>query len=304
MSSSASEQNAPVDPGFAVQPASATDRYFDYCLEPYKPRRPFTGRIRGENLFLHSLVHAGCAPALAPMVEAIQASVGRDMTVWGVKFDGERLWWELYFYDPQKQDANATISALAGTIAPWLQLASSVKSALRESVPYMMVSFDVSAETVARGSIEELNFYLTGSKEHAGRSFVLDASGWQLHNTYKFMEPKRDIDELLPLVKSSVFVDYDQDPSVLARVVIPQLFACKRVCVSKKRECDAVYYSGIDVDQLLWFLAHFRYPAPLVDFITARRTELDHLFFDVGVDYRQLADGTIVYPKTSYYGTL
>ena len=112
-----------VDPRALVGPdlveATAEDRYFDYCLEPYRPRRPFAGKARAESLLWHSLRVAGQLDAWRPLLQALQAHVGRDLTVWGVKWAGpeaaDALWWELYLYDPQKESPAATVSACSRT---------------------------------------------------------------------------------------------------------------------------------------------------------------------------------------------
>lgn len=285
---------------FELLPASENDRYFDYCLEPYRPRRPWRGKIRSENLLWHSLRVGSATETLRAPLEAVQRHVGHDLTVWGVKWDGSALWWELYFYDPRKESPEATLTSIAAALAPWVR----VVPQLRESIPYMMVSFDVSPKSIADGAIREVNVYLTGERAHAGRSYKARADGSvELENTYRFMEPKREIDEVLPLLTSSFFVDYS-DPRVLSRVLIPELFACKKVCIAKKRTCDAIYYSGITVEQLLWFLEKFRYPEEIRAFVRRHHDALEHLYFDVGIDYRQEADGRITYRKSSYYGTL
>lgn len=276
------------------------DRYFDYCLQPYRPRRPPAGKLRSENLLWRALELAGLRERARPPLEALQRSLGRDMIVWGAKHDGARLFFELYVYDPRKEDPRATVAGLRDTLAPWLRIAPEI----RESVPYMMVSFDLDDAILARGTIDDVNLYLTGSREHEGRSYRVCRAGAELDNTYRFLEPKREIDVVLPLLTSSAFVDYERDPRTLARVLIPELFACKRVCVAKKRRRDGVYFSGIDVDQLRFFLRRFEYPRALPDFVTRHAPELDHLYLDVGIDYEQRADGTIAYPKTSFYGTL
>ncbi len=145
---------------------------------------------------------------------------------------------------------------------------------------------------------------MTGEQAHAGRSYKLGRGRMELENTYRFLEPKRNIDQLLPLVKSSLFVDFS-DPRTLSKVIIPELFACKKVCVAKKRTCDGIYFSGITVEQLRWFLERFAYPEPLVRFVKNNVARFEHLYFDVGLDYRtDPGSGEIVYPKTSYYGTL
>ena len=275
------------------------DRYFDYCLQPYQPRHDPRGRLRSENLLWRALEVAG-AMSLRPPLLALQAALGRDMTVWGVKHDGCRIWLEIYVYDPQRQEPQARVDGLATLLSPWLQFQPKVPS----WTPYMMVSFDLFADSVDRASVDLLNLYLTGTDEHAGRSYRACAQRVELENTYRFLPPKTEIDAVLSLLTASAFVDYSATPTVLSDVLMPRLFACKRICIAKKRHADVVYFSGIDVDQLGWFLARFQYPATIVDFVREYRSDLEHLWFDVGLDLRQGPDGSVNHPKTSFYGTL
>ena len=278
--------------------SAAGDRYFDYCLQPYRPRRPPEGKLRADNLLLHTLELAGLRDAAWPALEALIEGLGRDMVVWGAKHDGERLFFELYVYDPQKEDPRATVSGLTELLAPYLRILPRV----RETVPYMMVSFDLDAEILASGEVRELNLYLTGTDAHEGRSYVVREDRRELANTYRFLRPKPEIDTVLGLLRSSLFLDYE-DPRVLAEVMPPELFACKRVCVAKKRLRDGVYYSGIDVDALLWFLERRGWPRSLVDFTRAHAAELDHLYFDVGLDF-EMRGAEARATKTSFYGTI
>ncbi|MCS6899089.1 MAG: hypothetical protein RMJ98_05390 [Myxococcales bacterium] len=285
--------------GLSLLESGPDDRYFDYCLEPYRPRRPWRGMLRGENIFWQSLALGGALDSLRPPLLALQSSLGPDMTVWGVKWDGTRLFWEVYIYDPLKEEPAATVSSLSTTLAPWLRVIPSVS----ESAPYVMVSFDLDPTIAARGTIDELNLYLTGEQGQAGRVYKVRSGEAELENTYRFLPPKTGIGQILPLIKASVFVDFS-DPTHLARILIPELFACRKICVAKKRRCDAIYFSGVPVDRLLFFLRRFRYPAPLVEFLAYHQERFEHLLFDMGLDYRQGQDGAILYPKTSFYGTL
>jgi len=283
---------------FPLARTSPSDRHFDYCLQPYRPRRSPRGKLRAENLLLKALELSGSlAPAL-PVIEALRASLGRDMVVWGTKWDGERLFFELYIYDPQKEDPKATVSGLRETLRSLLPIGPTVA----ETIPYMMVSFDLDVPVFESGAVSELNLYLSDVDAHAGRSYVVSGEQMALANTYRFLEPKREIDTLLALLESSSFIDYS-DPRVLGRVLLPDLFACKRVCVAKKRLRDGVYFSGLSIEQLLGFLRRCSYPAPLVAFADAIAGDLDHVYFDVGLDLLQDASGAISYPKTSFYGT-
>ncbi len=275
------------------------DRYFDYCLEPYRPRRSWKGKLRPENLLWLSLALGGALDALRPPLLALQDVLGRDMTVWGTKWDGERLFWEIYVYDPAKEDPNATLEGIARALEPWLRILPRPP----EAIPYRMVSFELAGSAISQGTIEEVSLYLTGGPGQAGRSYKARPGMFELENTYRFLRPKREIDQVLPLLKSSVFVDYTEPPQ-LSKVLIPELFACKKICVAKKRFRDGVYFSGIAVEQLLHFLRRFSYPAGIVDFVTRRQDSFDHLSFDVGIDYVTGPEGALVYPKTSFYGTL
>jgi hypothetical protein len=71
--------------------------------------------------------------------------------------------------------------------------------------------------------------------------------------------------------------------------------------VANKQGNDAVYFSRINVDQLIFFLKKMRYPMELVSFIEENRSKLDHLLYDVGYDYKM--DGKdLVILKSGYYG--
>lgn len=221
------------------------------------------------------------------------------MTVFGVKQVGDRRSWELYFYDPRKGDPTARASAVAAAVAPALRL----RALPSERVPYFMFSVEVGPGELARGAVDELTFYLAEPVAQAGRSYKLRADGRaELDNLYHFLRPREDVREVLARVRGSAFVDVDAVG--LQRVIPPELFACSRVCVAKKRDRDGVYFSGIDVGQFEWFLARYGHPADVRGFVARHRDRLDHLRFDVGIDYAPDGAGGLAVLKTSYYGTL
>lgn len=279
---------------------SPSDRYFDYCLEPYRPRRRPAGKLRSENLLWASLEYAGVLDQVRPPLLALQKRLGRDMVVWGVKYDGDRLWWELYIYDPRKEDSWASVEGLAEILAPWIRIVPRPA----ESIPYMMVSFDIDEKVLESGSIDEINLYLPHDpKRHEGRSYRVRESDMEFDNVYRFLDPKVEIDTLLGLIHSSASIDYS-DPRTLAAVLIPEFFACRRICAAKKRRREGIYFSGIDIDKLTLFLRRYGYPVELRETVDRWASELDHLSFDVGIDVEQRSDGSIQYSKTSFYGTL
>lgn len=274
------------------------DRYFDYCLQPYDPLRDPRGKLRSESLLWNSLDVAGAPPSLDEALRAVQRTAGRDMTVVGIKHHDGRLWWELYFYDRLKEDPSVRAASIIDAVAPWCRVAPRP----RETIPYFMFSFDVRPDTAEGGTVEVVNLYLPYYEVQGGRSYKLSADRLEMDNVYRFLHPKTEIREILHEIRQSVFVDFTRVS--LARVLIPELIDCNRICVAKKRFADAVYYSGIDVGQLLFFLRTFEYPSAVVGFVEAHRAALDHLRFDVGIDYTMRPDGTVVMTKSSYYSTL
>jgi hypothetical protein len=274
------------------------DRFFDYCLQPYDPLRDPRGKLRSESLLWNSLDVAAAPRELDEALQAVQRTAGRDMTVCGIKHQEGRLWWELYFYDRLKEDPAVRAESIIGAVAPWFQIVPRP----RETVPYFMFSFDVLPDTAAGGKVEVVNLYLPYYQVQGGRSYKLSADRLEMDNVYRFLHPKTEIHQILHEIRQSVFVDYTRVR--LSQVLLPELIDCNRICVAKKRFADAVYYSGIDVDQLLFFLRTFTYPPAVLAFVQGHRRQLDHLRFDVGIDYTMRPDGSLVMTKSSYYCTL
>ena len=278
--------------------SSDGDRYFDYCLQPYDPLRNPGGKLRSESLLWNSLDIAGAPPSLDAALCAIQRTAGRDMTVVGVKHQEGRLWWELYFYDRLKEDPAVRATSIIDTVAPWFRIVPHP----RETVPYFMFSFDVHPDTAEGGTVDVVNLYLPYYEVQGGRSYKLSAERLELDNVYRFLHPKTEIREILHEIRQSVFVDFTRVP--LSRILLPELIDCNRICVAKKRCADAVYYSGIDIGQFVFFLRALGYPPPTVAFVEAHRAAFDHLRFDVGIDYTMRSDGSVATTKSSYYCTL
>jgi len=274
------------------------DRFFDYCLQPYDPLRDPRGKLRSESLLWNSLDVAGATPSLDEALRAVQLRAGRDMTVVGIKHHEGRLWWELYFYDRQKEDDAVQASSIIDAVAPWFNVAPKPL----ETVPYFMFSFDISPNIADGGTVEIVNLYLPYFQVQGGRSYKQSVTGLEMDNVYRFLHPKTEIRQIMHDIRQSVFIDYTRVS--LATVLLPELIDCNRICVAKKRFADAVYYSGIDVGQLLFFLKRFDYPAAIQTFVEGHRDVLDHLRFDVGIDFTMRPDGSVVMTKTSYYATL
>ena len=68
-----------------------------------------------------------------------------------------------------------------------------------------------------------------------------------------------------------------------------------------KKHNDAIYFSRITIDQLILFLERTDHPDALLSYIRQNRDNLDHMLYDVGMDYVMDGDHIRIL-KTSYYG--
>lgn len=278
--------------------ATDRDRHINLAFEAYRPVRPLVDKVRAENLLWHSLLHAGVLDRWDDPLHAIQRLVGRDRSVFGIFLDLETgaLSWQLRLLNTEARSPLGLLDTLRDALAPWIELAPG----LEQAPPYAVLGLGFDAETGTkletvelherRPGTRELDVHRTGPNERTlvSRDVVL--------------EPKRHIDEVLPLIKRSEFVDFSADKRLLGRVLIPELFACRRLHVSKRQTCDALAFSGVNIEQLLFAYRRFEFPAAMLGFLTAHQAQLEHLLFDVAVDYR--SEGSrIVYPRVGYHGS-
>jgi hypothetical protein len=133
----------------------------------------------------------------------------------------------------------------------------------------------------------------------SGIAYAVRERATTLENFYFFFDARTELQLAADKIACSAQLDAARIP--VQRVLVPELSGCDTICVANKATHDCVYFSGVDVDQLAWFLRWLDYPAPIRDFVDCHRGQLDHLRFDVGVDYR--GDGNrLQLLKSGYYG--
>jgi calcineurin-like phosphoesterase family protein len=107
------------------------------------------------------------------------------------------------------------------------------------------------------------------------------------------------MNEIIGKAACSAYIDSTKTD--IDQVLWPELRDCKVIVVANKQRNDAVYFSGIDVDQLIFFLKRMNYPGELVFFVEESRSKLDHLKYDVGFDYKMEGQDLMIL-KSAYYG--
>ncbi len=283
---------------FELEYAQETDTFYNYCLWEYSPAVPVSGKLRSVNLLRHSFDYLGAGPAMYDVVDALRWEIGMGNTVWGVKKAGEVMGWEYYFYDYRRRDRERSLTRVLHTMGP--RVRSSIVP--NENLHYFMFSLDMDDEMV-RGErdLDCAHIYIgnPGSTVSSGICYARTEEGMKLENFYFFFHPADQMEDIAAKVLCSAQIDgtlVSQDA-----VIRPELRDCHTICCANKQRSDCIYFSGITIDQFLFFLRWMGYPSPMVSFVEEHYSRLDHLLFDVGFDYR-MEGGDLVILKSGYYG--
>jgi hypothetical protein len=232
------------------------------------------------------------------MVDALREAIGPFRTVFGIKLVDGRLAWEYYFYDYARRERSVSIGRVLEALRPFARC--DIRP--NESLPYFMFSIDIDS-ALARGAreLDVVHMYLgnPGSTVSSGIAYALRPAGSTLENFYFFFNAKTQRED----AASKIFCSPHVDPATIRpeRILLPELRDCHTICVANKQRNDCVYFSGIDVDQLRWFLDRIGYPPEIQRMVRENRASLDHLLYDVGIDYR-IEDGEMRVLKSGYYG--
>lgn len=277
---------------------TAQDPALNYCLWQYAAPAPSEDKFRSVNLLFHSFAYANIHERAFDVVEALRDAIGPFRTVFGVKFHGGRLAWEFYFYDYRRQEREVGIAGVLDALRPLLPCGVRVN----ENLPYFMFSLDLDEELASgRRDLDVVHMYIgnPGSTVSSGIAYAMRQGSTSLENFYFFFDAATQLDQAADKIRCSAW--FDESRLSIEQVLIPELRRCQTICVANKQTHDCVYFSGVDVDQLLFFLDDLRYPSPIIDFVRSNRGMLDHLLFDVGIDYR-VEGNDVIRPKSGYYG--
>ena len=165
-----------------------------------------------------------------------------------------------------------------------------------------MFSIDIDNDLIsAARELEEIHMYIgnPGSTVSSGICYSLTSMGTRLENFYFFFDTRKQMKDIVGKAVCSAY--FDDIQTGIDQILWPELRNCSVIVVANKQENDAVYFSRINVDQLIFFLKRLRYPRDLVSFVQENRSNLDHLLFDVGFDYR-MEGKKLVILKSGYYG--
>ena len=278
--------------------ATKSDVLSDFCLWEYAPAAPVEGKLRSASVLFNSFDVAGIDDRIYGFVDAIRSGFGALNTVWGVKKLGNEIGWEFYFYDYRRSERQRSVARFLELIRPFARC----KVPVNENLSYFMFSVDVDEGILSgSGDLEEIHVYIgnAGSTVSSGISYSFKERGTSLENFYFFFDAKKELSQIVG--KAACSAHFDEAAVSIDEILWPELRDCGVIVVANKRNNDGVYFSRINVDQFIFFLKRMGYPPGICRFVEDRRSELDHLLYDVGFDYR-LEDGSLVILKSGYYG--
>jgi len=276
------------------------DRYADYCLWDYQPIAPPAGKLRSANLLWRAIEAAGGGPHLVAACMALRQALGPFQTVFGVKKIGDRLSFEFYFYDYARLERSVSITRVLEILAPFVNCPLKP----REGRPYFMFSIDLDEEVASgRRPLDTINVYIgnPGSSVSSGICYEQSTAGVRLANFYFFFDVRREMSDIVAKIGCSAH--HDLRGFSLSAVLRPDLLKCAVIVVANKKFNDGVYFSRIAVDPLIGFLQQEGFPEDLVAFARRYRNDLDHMLYDVGLDY-VVEGGVVKVTKSAFYGLL
>jgi hypothetical protein len=283
-----------------LEPMRPGDETLDYTLVPYAPVKAPGGRLRSVNLLFESFALAGVEIEGRGVVELLRQRIGSFRTVWGTKWDlpSSPRAWELYFYDPSRSHPDLGIERIAELLEPVL----AVDARGPIDLPWHMFSVEFDVDSLRCRKPVPVDVYVSTNPKIKGtdRSYKIRGESLKFENVYTFHQPDAEVDEILYRLEHGVH--YSPRRHNLARLIPPQLIACKHICVANKRDTDALYFSGLRQEQLEFAARFFGLGGPLVAYLEAHRAGFDHLLWDIGVDY--VGDGAALrFVKAGIYGS-
>ncbi len=283
--------------GFTVERVEAKDRFADFCLWDYEPVRPAQGKLRSSTLLWAFLEMTGADPFIRECCEAMRAALGPFKTVWGIKEREGQFSFEFYFYDYARLERTSSVERVLAGLSPLLSSDLSVSP----QRPYFMFSIDIDEKVIASRRIDELSLYIGNptNSVSSGLCYNVTAQATRLDNLYYFFDRKKEFELIQAKVACSAHLDLRRLD--LNAILWPDMMDCGIVVVANKKFNDGVYFARLPFEGFERFVRKVGFPADYAAFIGQHREELDHMLFDVGIDY-VLTENGIKLVKSAIYG--
>ena len=273
--------------------------YYDYCHNSYVPVISPHGKLSSNVLLENSLMQSVNQKFFLSIIKRIKTAVGPWNTVWGIKLDGKNIEWELYFYNYGRKDPRLTATRILKVLRSFFKIPVFADIGI-ESQPYFTFSVDLPEGVLKTKQMGGVHLYTEGRDQVSqGNSYYWGSEGLSFENHYDFFRMPQEARLFVHKVKQSIFLAKDST-AFLKHDLVKRLCPCHKICVAHKKNKEGLYFSRVNVGQLLYFLEFFAYPQPIVNFVKTNEKRLDHLLYDVAFDCTLGPQG-IVFGKSSYY---
>ena len=303
--------------------SSLDDLFLDFTYEQYIPlisNLNITNRLKSSNILVNSFKDTEYENMFRKLINNLKLKFGIDRTIWGIKNVNGNLEWELYFYSHPSKFKMARSIAVEFFDLPHFN----------KILPdYFMWSFDINSITKASGA--DINLYISHKESLSddlhllgGISYSYNGVDHIYQNSYVFWKnvvknldiiKKRIINSPFGYVtgiNSDLYIDnilipeflewYSNEKSnknqYLARKHISPIATCN------KQNCDSIYYLYLNIDMLIVFLKKLDYPEKQIKFLENNKEKLDHLLYDVSINYKVEDNGSVSIIKSGYYGQI
>lgn len=275
-------------------------KYYDYCLERYSPVSSQQGKLSSDVLLKNSLEASAYQKDYLLLMREIRRQVGPWQTVWGAKLENGVLHWELYFYNHGIKEPRKTVTSLLKILRKRFFVPVFADIGI-ESQPYFMFSIDLNDGILKSKKLDHVNIYIQGRLGTSqANSYYWGVNGLHFENHFEFFRQPQERRQMLHKIKDSIFLV--KDCAWFFKLdLIRYLMPCYQICVAQKSNKDGIYFSRVNVQQLLYFLEYFSYPAQVIGFVRNHSGQLDHMLYDVAFDLTRGPEG-FMFGKSSYYG--
>jgi hypothetical protein len=193
-----------------------------------------------------------------------------------------------------------TVTNILKVLSPYFKIPAFMTSRI-DAQPYFVFSIDFNDDVFRARSIGSVHLYIQENREvHQGNSCHWGHDGMYGENGYVFFQIPQEKKQFINEVKHSSIWGPESE-FFLKHEVVRHLMPCYKICVAHKKGKDGIYFSRVNVDQLLYFLKYFSYPDHIVDFVGSHKGKLDHLLYAVAFDC-SLGSKGLEFGKSSYYG--
>lgn len=270
------------------------DIYYNFVLDSYKPVNSTLNKYTNTMILYKSIENTANEIKILNIIIKLRQLLGKNQVVWGIKNINNEISYELYFY----QKYNHKLVSIKNIINQLKEDFEIFNFNEINSLNSIMFSFDFFKD---KNKIDEINVYFSQYIKHNlhTKSFSINKNYEKEFQNYYITYNQSEQKEIIQTILTS---PYNIDTKNLPDILIPELMKCEQIYIGSKRNCNGIYFQGVDITQLIFFLKKFKFDLALIEFIEKNKENLDYLLFDISFDY-YIKNNKFIIKKSGFYGT-